>query len=297
MLQFKGTYVFKENGKEIGRSSNLITTSGRSILMQYLCNLRSNWAADLSIGAINTTPTVSDTQLNFETGRYPVTLKTFTAASNGNPDLIVVRSTIPEQVYANIYEVGVYPVASDSTSVDKNNEIIENFSDVASWSTTGTVNINEFAPGVSSSPRIGKYSARLSQSSSISKTNTNISMSGYTSIDYLEILAYNTVAGTVTVTLTDISGATETVVFTVTTNSGYSVLSHNFSSSVSNFSYIQSISIETNSACAITIDALKVKLGSTISVDEALISKSVLNSPIVKNYNVPLDIEYYIELL
>lgn len=297
MLQFKGTYVFKENGKEIGRSSNLITTSGRSILMQYLCNVKSNWASDLAIGAINTTPTVSDTQLNFETGRYPVTLKTFTSASGGNPDLIVVRSTIPENVYANIYEVGVYPIPSDSTSVDKNNQIIESFSDAASWTTSGTININEFAPGISSSPRLGQYSIRLAQSSGISKSNVGIGLNGYTSIDNLQILAYNTVAGNVTVVLTDISGATETIVFAVTTNTGYSVLSHNFSSAISSFSYIQSISITTDVNCALTIDAMKVELGSTISVDDALISKSVLGSPIVKNYNVPLDIEYYIELL
>ena len=297
MLQFKGTYVFKENGKEVGRSSNLITTSGRSILMQYLCNIKSNWASDLAIGAINTAPTSSDTQLNFETGRYPVSLKTFISASGGNPDLIVVRSTIPENVYANIYEVGVYPVPSDSTSVDKNNEVIENFSDIASWSVTGSRTINEFAPGISSSPRLGQYSVRLAQSSSISKSNANINLNGYTAIDNLQLLAYNTVAGNVTIVLTDISGVTETIVFTVTTNTGYSVLSHNFSSAISNFSYIQSISITTDANCALTIDAIKVALGSTISVDDALISKSVLGSPIVKNYNVPLDIEYYIELL
>ena len=297
MMQFKGTYVFKENGKEVGRSSNLITTSGRSILMQYLCNIKSSWASDLAIGAINTAPTTSDTQLNFETGRYPVSLKTFISASGGNPDLIVVRSTIPEGVYANIYEVGVYPIPSSATSVDKNNEIIENFSDIPSWSSTGTRTINEFAPGISTSPRVGQYSVRLSQSSSISKTGININLNGYTALDNLELLAYNTVAGDVTVVLTDITGITETVVFTATTNTGYSILSKKFSSSVSNFSYIQSISITTDSNCALTIDAIKVSLGSTISVDDALISKSVLGSPIVKNYNVPLDVEYYIELL
>ena len=70
--QFKGTYVFRQNNIEIGRSSNLITTNGRKMILEYLSKSRTDWAVDMAIGALPTTPTATDIQLNYETGRYPV---------------------------------------------------------------------------------------------------------------------------------------------------------------------------------------------------------------------------------
>ena len=79
MSQFnlQGTYVFKQNGIEIGRSKNIITDSGKQMIMQYLCGLRQDWAADMSIGVLQGQALASDSQLNFEVGRYPVVLKSF----------------------------------------------------------------------------------------------------------------------------------------------------------------------------------------------------------------------------
>ena len=66
MQQFKGTYIFKQNNKEIGRSENLITTNGRKVLLQYLSGVKNEWAADMCIGALNTSVNVSDIELNFQ---------------------------------------------------------------------------------------------------------------------------------------------------------------------------------------------------------------------------------------
>jgi hypothetical protein len=297
--QFKGTYVFKQNGIEIGRSTNLITSIGRKIILQYLTRAREEWAADMAIGALNTTPTVADTQLNFETGRYPVILKSFLSATSTDPDLILVRATIPENLYANIYEIGLYPTkTSFSTISNRNNIILEEFSNLTNWSaSTGTIEINSFTPQGSGSPRIGANSVRLASSTTYINTNLSVPFSNYSSLDNLQILLYNSTAGTVTITLTDISGTTQSINFTTTANTGYSYLSANFGSSISNFTYITGISISTDSSASLTIDAIKASDASEISVEESLVSKSVLTTPIAKLYNVPLDVEYYIELL
>lgn len=291
--------MFKQNGVEIGRSSNLITDIGRKIILQYLTRAREEWAADMAIGALNTTPTKSDTQLNFETGRYPVILKSFSSATLTDPDLLVVRATLPENLYANIYEIGVYPTTTSfSTISNRNNIILNDFSDLTNWSDgAGTVEVNPFVPQGSGSPRIGANSITIPSSTTYTNTNLSIPLNSYSSLDDLQILFYNSTAGTVTITLTDVSGITQSINFTTTLNEDYSSLSTKFGSSISDFTYVTGISIATNSTASLTIDAIKASDASEISTEESLVSKSVLTTPIAKLFNVPLDVEYYIELL
>jgi hypothetical protein len=305
--QFKGTYVFKQNGLEIGRSTNLITNNGRKRILEYLAGSRQNWAADMAIGAMSTTPLVTDTQLNFETARYPVTLKSFISATNTDPDLIVVRSVLPSDLYANIYEVGLYAVTNGAFSTStRNNVILSDFSNLTYWqATSGSTTTNAFVPQGYNSPRIGANSINIDSSTVYENLNLNIGFKYYTSADSLQILAFNTTAGNVTVTLTDITGKQQNIVFAVSDNTEYSILSVAFDqttsgvnySSIFNFDTITGISISTDSTASLTIDAIKVSSANEIGSEETIVSKSVLSNPIPKNPNIPLDIEYYVELL
>ncbi len=304
MSQFKGTYVFKQDGIEIGRSSNLITSNGRKMILQYLSGGRLDWAADMAIGAINSvSPSLSDTQLNFETLRCPVTLKTFISANTvaNNPDLVVVRSTIPVGVYANIYEIGLYGISNSGYSTStRNNVILDNFSNLNNWSlSVGTVIPTPYIAQGASSPRIGANSISFQPRTTYVCPNTSISFSNYTTLDSLQLLVFNTTASStgITVILTDSSGATQNLVFATTATAGYSVISAPFTSSITNFSTITSISISTDSSTYATIDAIKVSSANQISFEETLVSKSILTNPIAKDANSPLDIEYYVELL
>jgi hypothetical protein len=305
--QFKGTYIFKQNGIEIGKSTNLITTNGRKMILEYLSGARTNWAADMSIGALPTTPTISDTQLNFETARYPVTLKSFISANSSDPDLIVVRSVLPSELYANIYEVGLYAVNNSSFSNStRNNVILSDFSNLNYWSTSsGTTTTNPFVPQGLVSPRIGPTSINISQSTTYLNSSLNIGFLHYSNIDSLQLLVSNTTAGTITVTLTDISGKQQSMLFTATNNTGYSILSNLFDqttsgsnyTAISNFNTIVGISISTDSNASLILDAIKAASANELAIEECIVSKSVLSTPIPKNPNIPLDIEYYVELL
>jgi hypothetical protein len=298
MFTFKGTYVFKQNGVEIGRSENIITSNGRKMILQYLCGLRQDWAADFAIGAISSQTSINDKQLSFETGRYPVTLKTLIAASSGNPDLIVVRGTIPENIYANIYEIGLYPTSALSSAASRNNKILEDFSYVNNWQVIdGFVDVQDFVASELNSPRIGDHSAVISPNSVYTNSSLSVPFANYTSLDKLELLLKDSVAGTLTLVLTDISGQTETLNYSIPTSSNAYALALNFSSNIFNFTNIQSISISTDSTAATTLDAIKVSTSEELSVEETLVSRSSLSTPIGKLYNVPIDIEYYIELL
>jgi hypothetical protein len=297
MSQFKGTYVFKQNGVEIGRSENLITDNGRRTILQFLSGIRGEWASDLAIGAINTTPQSSDLELNFETGRVPITLKSFKSKTDTNPDLIIVRATLPSTLYANIYEVGLYPQQVSQGPSARDNNILTDFSDLTNWVTSaGNVYITGFMPQVSNSPRIGAYSVDLDPSSTYYNSTFGFSMSGYSDIDNLQILAYNTVAGVATVTLTDYAGTSINVPFTLTDNADYQVLSSPFPSSVGSLGAIRTVSISTDSTASITIDCIKTSVVRELGAGDFIISKSVLDTPIGKAYGTTLDIEYYVQL-
>jgi len=295
---FKGTYVFKQNGKEIGRSQNLITTNGRKTILQYLAGVRQNWASDMSIGAISTTPTSNDVELNFETLRFPVNLKTYSPAANGNPDLIIVRATVPANIYANIYEIGLYADTKNSNAAIRNNSILVDFSNISSWTAlAGEVNLVEFTPQADNSPRIGPYAVQLNSDTNYTNSSYSFSLQNYSDVDTLKLLAYNTAAGNLTVTLTDISGSSTSYTYTLTDNVDYQVLSVPFNATDKFLNTISTVSLTTDSSAVVTIDCIKASTTAELAQDDYIVSKSVLDVPIAKIFNVPLDIEYYVELL
>lgn len=312
MSFFKGTYVFKQNGIEIGRSNNLITSNGRKMILEYLSGSRTEWASDMAIGAMPTnvaggSPQVTDTQLNFETSRQPVTLKSFISATNTDPDLIVVRSMMPADLVANIYEVGLYAIKNSNFSTStRNNIILTDFSNLTQWYTSaGSVSTHSFIPQGSGSPRIGSNSIVLNSGTTYRNDNLNIDFTNYTNQDSLQLLVSESVSGNVTVILKDISGNQQEINFATSNNSSYAVISNLFDqttsgsnyTSISNFSVITGIEIITDSSASLIVDAIKVSSANEISTEESLVSKSVLTNPIAKLPNVPLDVEYYIELL
>jgi hypothetical protein len=307
---FKGTYIYKENGKEIGRSYNIITTNGRKVLLQYLAGVKSTWAANLAIGAIPGTPTADDLELNFETGRYPITLRTYQAATDSTPDLIVVRATLPSTLYANIYEVGVYPTDTTSGLNIVDNKIFTDFSDLSNWVTSdGYTEIAGFMPQAEQSPRIGNYAVSLGPNTTFYNSSVAFDIDLYNSIDLLQILAHNTLQGNLAVTMIDAAGYQAVFNYSLSDNPDYQILSASFpttikdpSGNIINISSeflktIKTIQFVTDSTCSVTLDCLKASANEQIGTSDYLISKSSLSTPIAKTYGVPLDIEYYIELL
>jgi len=308
MLTFKGTYIFKQNGIEIGRSENLITTNGRKVLLQYLSGVRSNWASDMALGAINTAPSVSDIELNFETIRVPVSLKTYKSATDNNPDLIIVRGTLPESLYANIYEIGLYPDSKITDVANRNDRIITDFSDLSNWAASvndvsqnilnqGTVYLTGYSPQSESSPRIGGFSVDLAQNTEYENNTFDFNLLGYSSLDTLKVLAYNTVAGVLTITLVDTENNSFVFTYTLQENAGYQILSVPFPSNVLFNNTIETVRIATDNTASVTIDAIKASSSAELTSEDYLISKSVLSTPIAKIYGTPLDIEYYVQIL
>lgn len=291
MKELKGTYVFKQNGIEIARSNNIITTTGKNSILQYLSGSISDWAAELAVGAMETSATVNDKALSFEIARTPVTLKSY--KRYGDFDLIVVKGTIDKTVQGNLYEIGIFPSTTTNTFGKRDQLIITDFSDISNWA--GDYATNAYVPQGELSPRVGAYSVILAANKNITNNQSVINLSSYSVIDTIDILAYipNGSSGTLTLTLIDTTGTSKTLTYTIS-GTGYTILSSNITSDILSLSTINSIELSTTAD--ITLDAIRVSIIQELTPLTSMVSRSAPGSPIAKVYGSPLDIEYYLEL-
>jgi hypothetical protein len=299
----KGTYIFKQGGQEIGRSENIITTNGKTAILQYLSGSLSEWASSIAVGTMpsaispaNSAPAVSDLSLAYEIARSAVTLKSFQV---GSPNLLIVKGTLNSSLSANIYEVGVFPISTTNVFGGRDTLILTDFSTPNDWSASaGSFTTTAYAAQNSISPRVGLYSLNLVANTTVKNNNFYLNLSSYTQLDSLNILVNvgSSSSGTLTVTLTDSNGATVLVPYTFN-SSGYQILSANFPSTISALSTINSITVQTSgTSSSITVDAIKVSVFGEITNTAGIVSRSILTTPIAKTYGIPLDIEYYLQL-
>ena len=292
----KGIYVFKQNGKEIARSENIITANGKETILQYLAGTTLDWASHMAVGAIvQTSIADTNTTLDFEIARTPVTLKSYSTSS---PKLTVM-ATLDETIIANIYEIGIYPIANNATFGQRNNLIISDFSVLSNWSATagGPVSTNEFLAQSPTSPRLGAYSINIPESTTYTSTNVSFNFSNHTVLDTVDLLIDNVVGtGNVSVTFGNNAGDTETLTYSLSTNSSYQVVSQNVTQALIDLGQITSLSIVTPSSFSFLIDAIKASINNEVNASSALVSRSELTTPIAKLAGTPLDIEYYLDL-
>lgn len=295
----KGTYVFKQNDIEIGRSENIITTNGKEAILKYLAGTSTDWAGSMAIGCIKTTPSLSDLSLQYEVSRSAIVLKSY---KSGTPNLIVLKGRVDALTVANIYEVGIFPSNTDKLFGTRDKLILTDFSSPTDWIYShGSATSIPFAAQFPTSPRVGLYSLSVQNTSDFSNNNFILDLSNYSSLDTLDILASVDAGkyGNVIVTLTDVNNLNTTITypFNGSVQSGYQILSQNLPANISTLSTISTIRIQTYGAYSeITLDAIKVSVLGEISNSTGLISRSVLTTPIPKIYGVPLDIEYYVQL-
>jgi hypothetical protein len=182
------------------------------------------------------------------------------------------------------------------------------FSDLSNWSASvndpsqsitnqGTVYLTGYSPQSEASPRIGGFSVDLAQNTRYENNTFALDILGYSDVDTLKVLAYNTAAGILTITLVDTYDNAFVFTYTLEDNTGYQVLSAPFPANTLFNNTIKTVRIATNNTASVTIDAIKASVTQELTSEDYLISKSVLSTPIAKIYGTPLDVEYYVQIL
>ena len=315
----KGTYIFKQNGKEIARSSNIITDLGKQQIAKSLAFQNTQWASRMAIGAGSTSESVSDIFLNFEYARSDI--KSISSQQNtptSGKIRLAAKALLTESVSGKIYEVGIF---SSSVNPDAFEIPIFQCLDNELWDAVNdslgtlidTENLSP-SPHVSAPVVVGDgYSYRIGDQSLYFgrvnafggnrtvriSTNQDFSEVGY-SDNFLIAYYKPSSAGSSMLTVKFCQDANNYFSKTITTSStGYIIDSsqkslYTASGASPSWDAITYIEITSNNQY-VYLDGMRVKR--SISDDQnVLVSRSVLSSPVTKIEGTPLEIEYYLDL-
>jgi hypothetical protein len=312
-MNIKGEYVFYEDGKEIGRTKNLLTKYGKRFLTSYLAGAVPFDNKDIAIGIGNTAASVNNTQLEFEFYRSAVNLGSIDIQTDSGTGVstyaVVYKTTIPSDVVGNIYEIGLFPTATDGNS-DYSSRFISTFENNLNWLDDSGLSATTVT---TPSPRIGNTWFSISATSNSSNKyslSTPFDLTGYsqndsltlafkqqdTNLDYVFVRFYSS--------LTDYYemrfAGNSSLLNKVTTSLLSNLYSSGFTSGSPDSESIIKISIgakaKSSGATTVLLDGLRINDEDTFNTYSSIISRSVLSNPIVKSYGREIDVEYRIGL-
>jgi len=303
----KGTYIYYENGKEIYRSSNVITKYGKRFLTNFIAGTDSFSSKSMAFGVDSTAATENDTRLGFEFYRTPILFgSTDIQTSNDITNYSVVyKATIPQDVAGYITEVGLYPEFKESLS-SFDSKFILDFESQLEWTNTPLITLDE--------ARIGQYLLKMSSNGTSAKEyKTNIQtldLSGYSVNDTLRlafikydanlqniiIKFYSSDLDFYSVTMTPASGTGYNLSSEITLNNLFS----NASTTNVDPTNINKIGITitptSGQSTSVGLDGLRINDEDTFSPNFGLISRSILTTPLVKLAGRQVDVEYRLDL-
>jgi hypothetical protein len=303
----RGVYVFKENGIEIARSENLLTTEGKRLIVSSLAGIAPEWAGCMAIGSGSTSATVTDKKLSFEYDRQEVLTKAVKYTDTTNT--IIVKTTLPAQISGTITEMGLFSLAAASNSSSPSQVLVGLFGD-DSWEYYSGSAWVEATDGVEDLySRVGA-SAQIVATNSTDRYRANLGsldLTMYGANDKISFAAYKT-SGTC-------SGLTIKFITTDANYYSYDVPTiNNFWGATDNTYTVLSVSkgsfVATGTPSWASIIAVEFEIDGTtfegaidgIRIDDtdetdpnyALVSRSVLIAPVIKRSGTEMDIEYYL---
>ena len=127
----KGTYIFRQNGVELGRCENVITTAGKNQIAKSIANQNSQWAGSIAIGSGASAAAATNKKLNFEYARGPVNSISYqVGVPSSNNIRLTAKAALGENISGQIYEIGIF---SSSSFTSQFETILCNCDDVEGW--------------------------------------------------------------------------------------------------------------------------------------------------------------------
>ncbi len=305
----KGTYIFYQDGKEICRSSNIITKFGKRFLTNFIAGNILDPAKDMAFGIDSTAATVDDTRLGFEFYRVPVLLNSTDIQTTGSVTTysVVYKTTIPQDVSGVISEVGLYPSTRKSIN-NFDSKFISDFDNFLDW-----IDADEFNPSVDIvGAKIGDNVLTMSSDSTSANeytTAVSLDLSGYSNADSIRLAYYKNNANLQNIILKFYSSDTDYYSTTIVpaSGTGYKItedilLSALFTgpTGTPNKSQINKIGITvtptSSNTTSIGLDGLRINDEDTFDPEFGLISRSVLGTVLTKLNGRQVDVEYKLDL-
>jgi hypothetical protein len=303
----KGTYIFKENGIEVARSSNVITKFGKRFLTNFIAGNVDFNNKDLAIGIDSTAATVNDTRLGFEFYRLPIEFGSTDIQTTGGTTTysVIYKTTIPVDVSGTISEIGLYPSTRLSTN-NYDSKFLADFNSYLDW-----YDPSGNHPDVSvTGPKIGDNVITMTSNGTAAKEYTlpisGLDISGYSVNDSIRLAYYKDDANLEKITIKFYSSNTDYYYYDLTpaSGTGYKISSDILISSLvasgsPDKSAINKIGIvidPLSSATSVGLDGLRINDEDTFDPIFGIISRSILTSPLTKLAGRQVDVEYRLDL-
>lgn len=321
-----GTYKFYLDGEYIGEQKNSITRAGRSIILKSIMGLLPTVGGEIHVG-IGSTPNVpglddliQDNILNFDVATAPVRMSYLD--NTGNHDAMVFKASFGTTANTGekykIYEIGLFPGSGQENVLSLKDTTLFSGSSNDSWKEGERVlgiDTTSSTPADSCyiTSALASYDFRVGDTALYIKANDTVSVNSRVKLDSFAFTQYNSV-DKLLVAYSKLTGTTATVTIKFkTTDNDYFLATYNISGSqtygiVENtISQIQAAKvgnprwtaineISLSSTANIVIDAIRFNNVDIVDTVYGMVSRAVLETPIIKQGNSVLDIEYYLSM-
>lgn len=315
-----GVYKFYLDGEYVGEQKNSITVAGRAIILKSIMGLVPTVGGEIHFGIGNTANGAADSNglitrntLDFDIASSEVSLSYLD--NSGNFDAMIFKTQLGGTGSAGekytIYEMGLFPGRNTvaSTSFRQNTLFSGQASDL--WfegSTEVTAGTGTDSCYISTVPtdfapfRVGNTALFIKSGDTLTVNGPFRDLNLYNSLDKLAIAYSKLSAGTQTITMKFHTNSLNYYTAAITTSSGttYGIGEKTFQEmdtakvgtpSWGNIDYI------TITATGDTvIDAVRFNDVDNLDTSFGMVSRAVLDTPITKQANQLLDIEYYLSL-
>jgi hypothetical protein len=305
----KGTYIFYEDGKEIYRSTNVITKFGKRFFTNSLAGKIENQSKDIAIGIDSTAANVDNTRLGFEFYRTPVTLSSTDIQTLGSTTTysVIYKTTIPQDISGVVSEIGLYPQTRFSLN-NYDSKFLSDFNNYLNW--IDGSQINPLVEELNS--KIGSTLLTMTSGSGSANEYTSsiqpMDISGYSVNDTIKLAYFKNDTRLSKIKIKFYSSNVDyySVDITPASGTGYKLsgdisLSSLFTDPTGSpdKTQINKIGIEispSSSTTTVGFDGLRINDEDTFDPIFGLISRSVLGTTLTKLAGRQVDIEYKLDL-
>ena len=263
---------------------------------------------------------IPDTRLEFSTSQVPVSLSFLDNA--GDFDAIVFKGAIPASGSGSeaqkIYELGIFPPGLSTVSSFSQTSLF-NGARTDGWTLGGITlqdNTGSSTPGTSSYItsaltsfpfRVGDTALFLKSGQTVKSSIGDYSrLSTYGSEDFISLAISKASSSTPTITIRFYVNANVyyTLTYIGTAGKPYEILNKSLNPSEAVMTSSNGVSpswntiryVEISSNADVVIDAIRVNDNIEIDPTYGMVSRTVLDTPIIKNTSQSLEIEYYLSL-
>lgn len=291
----RGVYRFYQDGKLVREESNLITTEGKRLILRVLAEQASSIGQAIGLGVGAAAATVADTRLQWEIDRTAIAIKNVDYTNSR----VIMKTTLPQNSIYTIYEMGLWSQFTNSFNSDNVSKVLTTFESALETWTNTTIDATQSR----TSPDSVKISAAIS-STTTATTNVDLDLSGYSALDQFSIAFYkaNNNITTLALKFESATGSYEKSATVTALPVGYNILALNKGDFVAtgtpDWSALTTMNVKVTAGATagnLILDGIRIEDGDTLNPSYALVSRSVLGTPLVKTDSSPMDVEYAIE--